>query len=152
MNIHEALDLFWTAVQGSSLRRVAREARVSHSTAIRWTDGVLPEGENREKVIAWAVAYRSPELVLRRAFEATGHNVARLSEIRGYAAAVLSMLRSVTADQEKVVDSLTPYVEAEGRVLAAEVPAEAADQIRESVRRNAAQATNTPPTQASGGQ
>ncbi len=66
MDVQEAVKIFWREVELSSLRRVARRVPVGHTTAAGWKDGVVPEGENREKLIAWAKSLptaESPDVV-----------------------------------------------------------------------------------------
>lgn len=144
MDVSSALALVWQQADRSSQAQVAREIGVTPATITAWKSGNAPTGKTRQRLLEWAERLESAAADLdaaTKALEATGRNVAKLAEIRGYAAAVLSMLRSVTAEQEKVVDSLAPYVEAEGRFLAAQVPESELAQIAESVKRSAAQAT-----------
>lgn len=118
MDVNKAVELFWAEVAKSSLRRVAKSVPVGHTTAAGWRDGVVPEGKNRELLIEWAekLPGGADSAVLASATaaaRATASNVRKLAEIRGQARAVLSMLNAVAAEQQKVVDSLEPYADAE---------------------------------------
>lgn len=145
MDLEEALRVVFAEAERRGQNQVAADLGVSNGTVSKWRNSAMrPEGAVKGRVFAFAesvLGTRTPLDAATKALEATGRNVAKLAEIRGYAAAVLSMLRSVTAEQEKVVDSLAPYVEAEGRFLAAQVPESELAQIAESVKRSAAQAT-----------
>jgi hypothetical protein len=86
--------------------------------------------------------------VLAAAVESTGENLVRLAEIRGYAKSVLAMLRAVADEQQRVVDTLEPWTMAEGRALAAKVPAQDRDAIRNSVRQSEQKTTRRRPKEA----
>lgn len=121
MDVETAVQIFWREVGRSSLRRVAKLVPVPHSTASAWVDGKLPEGKNREALIAWAkqqASDPSPEVVTA-AIQRTTENLSKLAEIRGQARAVLGMLQAVTTEQQKVVDSLEPWSLAESQLIAA---------------------------------
>ena len=61
--------------------------------------------------------------------ERTGANLVRLAEIRGYARSVLSMMRAVAEEQQRVVDALEPYAAAEGRVMVGRVTVQDREEI-----------------------
>lgn len=120
---------------------VADAIGVSPATITRWKDGNRPRGVGVAKLLAWAEALppaQSPD-VLAAAIERTGENLVRLAEIRGYAMSVLAMLRAVTDEQARVVESLEPWARAEGQALAANVPPQDHEAIRESFRQSAEQ-------------
>jgi hypothetical protein len=127
MDIASALALVWQEVNRSSARRVAEKINVPRSALTRWKQGGVPLGEAREKLLAWAEslpprpAMPAEDETIALAMEQTGANLVRLAEIRGYARSVLSMMRAVTDEQQRVVDALEPYAAAEGRVMVGRV-------------------------------
>ncbi len=114
MNVAAALELLWKEVARSSQSRVAERIGVSPATVTRWKGGANPEGESREKLIAWAEAssVASAPLtddVLKRAAELTAYNLTRLQEIRGYAKFVYDQLLMLAGKQGEIVAALEPY-------------------------------------------
>ncbi len=167
MDVGKALELFWAEVERSSLRHAAKDADVSYSTAAGWKGGAEPKGATRLALLKWAekkaAAYdraRPAPLqtrdgapvgvgqIVRDAKAQTDANLIRLSEISGYAKAVLTMMQAVTDAQARVVASLEPYVVAEEQLdiepLAPEILAQLkADMIASALARAAQQ--ETPP-------
>jgi transcriptional regulator with XRE-family HTH domain len=139
MDVQDALERVWQEAKRSSQGRVADRIGVQRSALSRWKQGESPQGELREKLIAWAeslpprAAVAPEEAAIELANERTGQNLVRLAEIRGYAKSVLAMLRAVADEQQRVVDSLEPYAAAEGRLLATRLTAEDRREILEAV-------------------
>lgn len=147
MDVAQAVALFWDRVERSSLRRVAKEVGVGHTTAAGWKGGTVPEGENREKILAWAESVSAavpptPE-VLQRAHESTRRNLVRLSEISGYAKSVLQMMEAVTEAQREVVRGLAPWVVEEEASYSSELRDAQRDVMRDAAR--VAQGKSAPP-------
>lgn len=145
MDLPTALSLFWAEVDRSSIRMVAKEAEIPYSTAAGWKRGALPEGKTRTALLRWAesrahyaVPVPTPVAVLETAMAQTQANLVRLSEISGYAKAVLEMMRAVTEGQAKVVASLAPWVEAEEQVRGEPIAAATLDAIRADFIQSAA--------------
>ncbi len=116
MTTDQALELLWQEVARSSQSRVAERVGVSTASITRWKQGVRPEGKSVELLLKWAQALPAPAPppdVLDTAIDRTHANLKRLAEIRGYAQAVLSMLHTVAAEQQKVVDFLDPWANEE---------------------------------------
>jgi transcriptional regulator with XRE-family HTH domain len=136
MTVEEALELLWAEAKRSSQARLAKRVKVSPATITRWKGGVCPEGESREKLLAWAEGQgpttAPAEQIIADAARQTRRNLVRLSEISGYAKRVLEEMRSVTASQERVVDQLAPYVLLEEEVYGD--PVELADTIEDITR------------------
>lgn len=104
---------------------------VSDATISRWLAGKSrPEGERLEKLVAWAKRIVEeqgpPPDALTAALLATGENVKRLAEVRGYAQFVLDQLVDLAGRQRQVVDALAPWAEAEGRQVALQMQKAAA--------------------------
>lgn len=142
----EAFAVLLREVTRRSQTAIAADIGVSEPTVSRWIRSPLPpRGANLSRLVLWAESLPSqpqPD-VLAAAIEKTGANLVRLAEIRGHARAVLSMLKSVTDEQQRVVDSLEPWSRAEGTALAAQVPEADHEAIRESVRQSAAKKART---------
>jgi hypothetical protein len=137
--------MVWQEAERSSQSRVAEKIAVPRSALTRWKQGGVPIGDAREKLLAWAESLParpvapSPEDAVSVAIERTGENLVRLAEIRGYARSVLAMLRAVTDEQQRVVDSLEPYVSAEGRTMASRMTPEAREEIMSAVEQKEAE-------------
>ena len=135
MDVQDALDLVWQEAKRSSQNRVADRMGVQRSALSRWKQGESPQGELREKLLAWAEslpprpAMPAEEESIALAMERTGANLVRLAEIRGYARSVLSMMRAVAEEQQRVVDALEPYAAAEGRVMVGRVTVQDREEI-----------------------
>ena len=120
MPIRSALAALEAQVARSSQERVAASIGVAGSTVSRWRAGSdQPKGKGREKLLAWAEALppepSAPSMadVLALAKLRTEENVVRLGEISGYAKAVLSAMIHAAQQQQAVVKSLAPWVDAE---------------------------------------
>ena len=135
MDVQDALELVWQEAKRSSQNRVADRIGVQRSALSRWKQGESPQGELREKLLAWAESLPSrpampaEEESIALAMERTGANLVRLAEIRGYARSVLSMMRAVAEEQQRVVDALEPYAAAEGRVMVGRVTVQDREEI-----------------------
>lgn len=135
MDVQDALELVWQEAKRSSQNRVADRIGVQRSALSRWKQGESPQGELREKLLAWAESLPSrpampaEEETIALAMERTGANLVRLAEIRGYARSVLSMMRAVAEEQQRVVDALEPYAAAEGRVMVGRVTVQDREEI-----------------------
>ena len=147
MTSDEALKLLWYHASRSSQARVAKQMGVPRDALSRWKNGGAPRGKLLEKLMAWAEslpprpAEPTLEPAMAAALEQTGANLVRLAEIRGYARSVLAMLRAVADEQQRVVDSLEPYVSAEGRTLASRLTAEDRTKILGAAEQTAAEIT-----------
>ena len=144
MDLETAVRIVFDEAKRRGQNRVAAALSVSNGTLSKWKKGVRPEGNVMRRVLEFAegvaapAATQSPD-VLAAAIERTGENLVRLAEIRGYAMSVLAMLRAVTDEQARVVESLEPWARAEGQALAANVPPQDHEAIRESFRQSAEQ-------------
>lgn len=100
--------------------QLARVIGVSEGTVSRWLSAKSPPKRGLSVLIAWAEGLHNAEApdTITSAILATGENVRRLAEIRGYAQFVLDQLHDTVKRQQMVVDSLSPWSDAEGRQLA----------------------------------
>lgn len=129
MTVDEALACVWREASRSSQAMVAEAIGVSPATITRWKDGHRPLGKGIAKLLSWAEALPPgppPPDVMIAAIQRTAENLMKLGEIRGQARGVLTMLQAVTAEQQRVVDSLEPWSMAEAQLLAAQPVVEAA--------------------------
>lgn len=140
MDLENLRRLVLTALRDTSAEKLAAEiGGLTAKSVLNFADGSVakPRNSQRLAIVKWAsrvpwslkeqagwieeplttpsVVGASPTGVLASASERTSENLLRLSEISGYAKAVLSMLRSVTAEQARVVESLEPWVLREDR-------------------------------------
>lgn len=135
MDVLTALELVKQEAERSSQARVARLIGVPRDALTRWKSGGSPTGKSKEKLLAWAESLASrpampaEEESIALAMERTGANLVRLAEIRGYARSVLSMMRAVAEEQQRVVDALEPYAAAEGRVMVGRVTVQDREEI-----------------------
>lgn len=113
---------------GLTQAALAKRVGVTRQTAINWEKpGARPPGEDATPKLKKLFGLmpgdeetaKARSALLKAASERTNENLVKLSEVSGYAKAVLSMLRSVTAEQEKVVASLGPWVDLESESEAA---------------------------------
>lgn len=171
MDLSEALDLLWREAARTSQAAVAEDMGVHKSAVSRWKAGDVPKGKLKTALMEWAekkaAAYDTARpaplqtrdgapvgvgQIVRDAKAQTDANLVRLSEISGYAKAVLTMMQAVTDAQARVVASLEPYVVAEEQLdiepLAPEILAQLkADMIASALARAAQQ--ETPPKKGS---
>lgn len=137
---------------------LAREMRVSEPTVSRMIAAKKPiKGPSLKRLLAWYGKQPAPPTGEPQRFDAavaaivaTGENRARLGVVQGYAQFVLDQLLDIAKRQQIVVDSLRPYAEAEGRVLAANVPPEKIPELLDSIRRYAAQTSEPTNDRATG--
>lgn len=150
MNVDAALAVLRREVRKTSQRRLAKRLGISEATLSRWlSDKTTPEGETLEHLIAWAeqIPEPTPDEIMTAAVIATGDNLARLAEIRGYAQQVLTQLRQIAENQQQVVDSLDPWAKAEGRQIAVRMQQAALDDEETAqLRRQLDEASATVPT------
>lgn len=151
MDLDAALSLFWARVERSSLRAVAKEIPVSHTTAVGWRESA-PTGVTREKLIAWAeraatVATPPTDEVLRRAAELTAYNLTRLQEIRGYAKFVYDQLLMLAGKQGEIVAALEPYAGLEADAEAEKLRERAEATLRAASAADPAASATTPARQ-----
>jgi transcriptional regulator with XRE-family HTH domain len=151
MSGNEAFAVLRRELGRRSQSEIAKELGVSTATLSRWARLTSPPGgANLSRLVLWAESLprQASVDVLAAAVESTGENLVRLAEIRGYAKSVLAMLRAVADEQQRVVDTLEPWTMAEGRALAAKVPAQDRDAIRNSVRQSEQKTTRRRPKEA----
>lgn len=102
---------------------LARDIGVSEATVSRWYGAERPmRGSSLKALVDWAERAQAeqgpPPDAITAAILATGENVKRLAEIRGYAQFVLDQLLDLAGRQKQVVEALNPWAEAEGRQIA----------------------------------
>lgn len=110
---------------------LARDIGVSEATVSRWSEADRPmRGSSLKALVDWAERVQAeqgpPPDALTAALLATGENVKRLAEVRGYAQFVLDQLVDLAGRQRQVVDALAPWAEAEGRQVALQMQKAAA--------------------------
>lgn len=123
---------------------LARDIGVSEATVSRWAEAERPmRGSSLKSLVQWAEGVQGqlpPEPdAITAAILATGENVQRLAEIRGYAQFVLDQLLDTAKRQQMVVDALAPWAQAEGRQIALGME-EKAQALEAATRRAAAEA------------
>lgn len=144
MDLEQAIAVVLEEASRRGQNRIAAALGVSNGTVSKWKNtSSRPDGAVRERVFEFAeetLRNRPPTPdAVTAAILATGENVKRLAEIRGYAQFVLDQLHDLAKRQQVVVDSLEPWAGAEGRQLALNDEKKARE-LEEATRRAAADA------------
>ena len=106
MDLEEALTIVWEEVARRGQNRVAGDLAVSNGTPTKWRKGARPEGEVRERVIAFAETTRQRRVADRVVRETGQGDDYALGVIRGQAEAARRYLVGALQEQERVIQGL----------------------------------------------
>lgn len=97
MNVQDALARVWQEAERSSQGRVADRIGVQRSALSRWKQGDIPQGESREKLLAWAESL--PERAVRPVDPPTPPTPSPASEARALLDPVAQLVAEGQAEQ-----------------------------------------------------